>query len=159
MKTGNCSYFLKSTHWIHGKGKVKRGDQSHKLSGRTHIGDNTSSDLTRIFALSGLTYLHIVVSEPHPDLPEIIGSVSQTVHEFEKLSNKNLLQNSLAILCNWMHGIGGWTRRLRALISAGSTQRAAFGTFRRACEIVEKCWKTRTTGTTCEWSSLMENMG
>jgi len=52
---------------------LRGGDQSHKLSGRTHIGDNMSSELTSILALSGLTYLHIVVSGPHPDLPEIIG--------------------------------------------------------------------------------------
>jgi len=139
---------------------LRDGDQSQKPSSRTHIDDNTSSELTRIFALSGLTYLHIVVSGPHPDLPEIVASVSRTVHAFEKLSNKDLLPNMVWPFCVTGCMVSEDKQDVfRALISAGSTQQAAFGTFRRACEIVEKCWKTRTTGTTCEWSSVMESMG
>lgn len=135
-------------------------DQSQKLSGRTRIGDNTSSEITRIFALSGLTYLHVVVSGPHPDLPEIVDSVSRTVHAFEKLSSKDLLQNTVWPFCVTGCMVSEDKQDVfRALISAGRTQRGTFGTFRRACEIVEKCWKTRTTGTTCEGSSVMESMG
>jgi hypothetical protein len=126
---------------------LRRGDRSQKLSGSTHIGDNMSSELISILALSELKYLHIVVSGPHPDLPEIVGSVSRAVHTFEKLSNKDLLQNTVWPFCVTGCMVSEDKQDVfRALISAGSTQRTAFGTFRRACEIVEKCWKTRTTG-------------
>jgi hypothetical protein len=126
---------------------LRGGDQSHKLSGRTHIGDNMSSESTSILTLSGLTYLHIVVSGPHPDLPEIVGNVSWTVHAFDKLSIKDLLQNIV-----WPFRVAECMISedkqdvFRALISAGSTQRAASGTFRRGCEILERCWKTRQQG-------------
>ena len=143
-----------------GKMPLHDEDQSQKLPGRTCIGDNTSSGITRIFALSGLTYLHVVVSGPHPDLPEIVDSVSWTVHAFEKLSNKDLLQNTVWPFCVTGCMVSEYKQGVfRAFISAGRTQRSTFGTFGRACEIVEKCWKTRTTRKTFEWLSMMESMG
>lgn len=59
----------------------------------------TSIEITRIFALTAMTYLHVTVSGTHPELPEIVGSVSKTVAALQRLTDPRLLRNLVWPFC------------------------------------------------------------
>lgn len=82
--------------------------REESLSGVTSpFSGSARAVITKIFALSALTYLHVVVSGPIFELPEITDSVTKTVAEFVNLRDARLLQYfSLAVLCCRMFGIG-----------------------------------------------------
>jgi hypothetical protein len=48
--------------------------------------------ISKVFALSALTYLHVVISGAYPELPEIIESVSETVIVLKNLNDPTLLR-------------------------------------------------------------------
>ncbi|KAF7128707.1 hypothetical protein CNMCM5793_003558 [Aspergillus hiratsukae] len=52
-------------------------------------------DVNRLFALSALIYLHVVISGAHPELPEIADAVSQVIAVFKGLWDPRLLQSVL----------------------------------------------------------------
>ncbi|GIJ88135.1 hypothetical protein Asppvi_007052 [Aspergillus pseudoviridinutans] len=54
-----------------------------------------NADVNRLFALSALIYLHVVISGAHPELPEIADAVSQAIAVFKGLWDPRLLQSVL----------------------------------------------------------------
>ena len=116
------------------------------------------SDITRIFALSALTYLHVVMSGALPELPEIIESVSKTIIAFQSLSDAKLLRNLV-----WPFFISGCLALERqqpffqGLLSAAEITPSTVGSRFQAFEIMKECWKARKTfSRNYDWVSLLK---
>jgi hypothetical protein len=120
-----------------------------------------STEITKIYALSAMTYLHVVISGAHPELPEIIESVSKTIAGFQSLIDAKLLCNLV-----WPFCITGCLAReeqhafFRDLSSAAEITGPTVGTSLEAFQIMEECWKARKTYSfSCDWVSIMNTRG
>ena len=121
----------------------------------------TCTEITKIFALSAMTYLHVVVSGAHPELPEIMASISKTVAAFQRLTDKKMLRNLVWPFCisgclarEEQHGI------FRDLISAAEITQSTIGTCLEAFKIMEECWEARKTcSCNYDWVSVMNKRG
>lgn len=60
---------------------------------------SASSEITRIFILSALTYLHVVISSPNPELPEIASNVTRAIEALESLTHPSLLRHLVWPFC------------------------------------------------------------
>lgn len=115
---------------------------------------------TKIFALAAMTYLHVVISGAHPELPEISRSVSQTISVFQSITNRDLLRNLV-----WPFCISGCLALevqqgiFRDLFSAVDITHHSIGTFLEAMKIMEECWETRKTSPCVDWVSAMNKRG
>ncbi|KAH2237581.1 hypothetical protein KXW14_000957 [Aspergillus fumigatus] len=102
-------------------------------------------DVNRLFALSALIYLHVVISGAHPELPEIADAVSQVIAVFKRLWDPRLLQSVLV----WPFCVAGCLALeeqqnfFRALFSASEITESTVGTCFEAFRIMEKCWEAR----------------
>ncbi|KAM3065101.1 hypothetical protein ACMFMG_006140 [Clarireedia jacksonii] len=94
------------------KGLVQRGGQIEerlqnelsdleKTSPVTGAGGSRAqtAEITRIFALAAVTYLHVVTSGALPELSEIKESVSRTIGAIKRLTDAKLLRNLAWKLC------------------------------------------------------------
>ncbi|KAJ5257139.1 hypothetical protein N7478_013243 [Penicillium angulare] len=121
----------------------------------------THPEISKVFILSAITYLHVVVSGPYPEVPEIAESISETVHAFNSLKDPQLLRSLV-----WPFCISGCLALethygfFRGLVSrAGITQHAT-GVCFEALQIMEECWKTRVTSPEgCDWATAMQQRG
>lgn len=117
--------------------------------------------ITRIFALSALTYLHVVISGPYPELPEITESVSKTIDAFQSLTDPKLLRQLVWPFCvsgclalDKQHDI------FRQLVSAAEITPSTVGTCFEAFKVIEECWETRTRCSSgCDWATIMNQRG
>jgi hypothetical protein len=116
--------------------------------------------ITRIFALSALTYLHVIVSGPISELPEITDSVTRTIAEFSDLSDARSLRYLVWPFCitgclasKEQHGF------FRDLISAGDISERTVGACMGAFKVMEECWKRKMRSQNCDWISVMESLG
>lgn len=121
----------------------------------------TSTEITKIFALSAITYLHVVTSGAHPELPEVQRSVSDTIAAFQHLTDTKLLRNLMWPFCvTGSLALEGKHAFFRNLISTADAAKTDFGTCLEAFKIIEECWNMRKTGSNnCDWSSAMNNCG
>jgi hypothetical protein len=121
---------------------------------------STKAAITTIFALSALTYLHVVVSGPIFDLPEIAESVTRTVAEFAKVRDAGLLQFLV-----WPFCVTGCLASeeqqsvFRNLISAQKITESTVGTHMGALKLMEECWKRRKRQGNCDMMSVMQSLG
>ncbi|KAH6675756.1 fungal-specific transcription factor domain-containing protein [Halenospora varia] len=122
---------------------------------------SASTEITKIFALSATTYLHVVISGAHPELPEVKGSVSKTIAAFKRLTDAKLLRHLV-----WPFCISGCLALeeehafFRDLISAAELTQLAIGTCLEALKIMEECWRMRKSGSSnCDWVSVMNRCG
>lgn len=120
--------------------------------------DSIKTEITRIFALSAMTYLHVVISGPYPEIPDIKKSVSKTIDAFQSLPDPKLLQ-----YVAWPYCISG-------CLAAGEQQKVfrelvtlphiTHGTCLEALNIMEECWRLRETkSSSCDWVHIMEKRG
>ena len=125
------------------------------------ISASTSTEITKIFALSAMTYLHVVISGACPELPEIIDSVSQTIDAFKRLTDKKLLRNLVWPFC--ISGCLALDRQqaiFRDLMSAADITQLTIGTCFEAFKIMEECWEMRKSCSyNCDWVSVMNKRG
>jgi hypothetical protein len=135
--------------------------QNCPVSGITlHLSQASSVAITKIFALSALTYLHVTVSGANPELPEVVDSVSRTIAEFRILNDPRLLRYLV-----WPFCITGCLATeeqqyfFRTLISPVKLSKRTVGTCMEAFKLMEECWKRRKTGLgNCDWMCVMHSM-
>jgi hypothetical protein len=117
--------------------------------------------ITYIFALSALTYLHVVVSGASPELPEIAESVSKTVVAFQCLTDPRLLQNLVWPFCvTGCLAQEGQQGLFRDLVSNAKINLSTIGTCLQAFQIIEECWEMRKACSyNCDWAVIMNKQG
>lgn len=120
---------------------------------------------TKAYALAAIIYLHVVISRPCRELPEIAGPVSDTIALFQSTqASPKLLLNILWPLCVTgcmaIESQQSFFRHLAALFAqktTGDVSLLATGTFLEAMKIIEQCWRTRETiPFDCDWASIMD---
>jgi hypothetical protein len=120
----------------------------------------SQAEITGIFALSALTYLHIVISGAYPELPEIVESVSKTIDAFKRLTNPRLLRNLVWPFCvTGCLAAEGQQGFFRDLVSKAEIVPSTLGTCLQAFKIVEECWEMRKTCSyNCDWVFIMNRL-
>lgn len=120
-------------------------------------------EISKVFALSAVTYLHVVISGAYPELPEIAESVSETIAAFRSLKDPTLLRSMV-----WPFCISGCLALeeqhdfFRDLVSRADITQWATGTCFEAFQIMEECWKARITSSSsesCDWATTMKKRG
>jgi hypothetical protein len=132
------------------------GNSSGILSASVH------TEITKIFALSAMTYLHVVISGAYPEVPEITKSVSKTIHAFQSLTDAKLLQNMAWPFC--ISGCLAFDRKqhtvFRDLVSTAEITQSTVGTCLEALKIMEECWEVRKKcSDNYDWVSVMDKRG
>jgi hypothetical protein len=122
---------------------------------------STYTEITKIFALSAMTYLHVVISGAYPELPEIMESVSKTIDAFQSLTDAKILRSLVWPFC--ISGCLAIDRQhtiFRDLLSAADITQSTVGTCLEALKIMEECWEIRKTRPyNCDWVSVMHKRG
>lgn len=117
--------------------------------------------VTRVYCCAGLIQLHVVVSGPHPELPEIRHSVAQAVEAFQALPDAGSVNSLVWPLC-----IAGcmatddnqnfFLKLARSANPSDSTMGAA-----KARIIMEECWRLRKLDPdsgNVDWRTAMESL-
>ena len=119
-------------------------------------------EVSKLFALSALIYLHVVISGAHPELPEIAEAVSQAVSVFQGLHDRRLLKGILV----WPFCVSGCLALqeqqsfFRDLFYSTGATESSIGTCFEAFKIMEECWEARKTRSlSCDWVSIMNRRG
>lgn len=116
--------------------------------------------ITEAFALLALTYLHVVVSGAHPELPEIKDSVGRAVGALGGLYDQKLLERAVWPVCvtGCMVSEDKQNVFLRIVGEEGDSK-GIVTTLPKAFEIIKQCWKERAAcSSECEWSSAMKSI-
>ncbi|KAH8799132.1 fungal-specific transcription factor domain-containing protein, partial [Xylogone sp. PMI_703] len=145
---------------------VERGEEQARATHGEHLpsfsgmGMHDVGAATTIFSLAALTYLHVVVSGPNPNLPEIRLSVSKTLTALKELEDPQLI-NSLA----WPFCVTGCLAEkndraaVRGLLAAASISSKGVGNLWSAFRIVEECWRLRESEQGLwEWGGVMARL-
>lgn len=119
----------------------------------------TCTEITRVFAFSAMTYLHVVISGDNPELPEIKKSVSNTVDAFKSLTDAKLLRHLAWPFCvSGCLALNEHHADFQDLAFAAEITEYTVGACLEAFKIVKKCWGVRRTGSNdCDWTSVMES--
>lgn len=123
--------------------------------------DSTNTEITKIFALSAITYLHVVISGAYPELPEIRESVSKTLKALQCLVDPKSFRNVIWPFCiTGCLAVDGQQDSFRELVSAAQITESSVGTSLEALEIMEQCWGSRKSSS-CDydWVCAMEKRG
>jgi hypothetical protein len=120
-------------------------------------------EITRIFANAALVYLKVIISGPHPDLPEIRQGVSKTMAALDTLRDKDLVRNLLWPVCiAGCMATAEYESYWRNLLSDVSQDQWSFGRPRNVLKIMEKCWLLRKcelgTVVAVDWMTAMRNL-
>lgn len=121
----------------------------------------THPEISKVFILAAITYLHVVISGPYPEVPEITESISETVLAFKSLKDARLLRSLVWPFC--ISGCLALEKHyyfFRDLVSrAGITQHGTGACF-EAFQTMEECWKARITSSeSCDWATAMQRRG
>jgi hypothetical protein len=120
----------------------------------------TSMEVTRIYALAALTYLHVVVSGANPKLPEIIQSVSKTMAALAALTDRRMLKILVWPLCVTGCLVSEEQQNdFRNIMHSTDLDDKAIGTFSQAFKIVKECWRLRKNSSqNCNWIFAMNSL-
>lgn len=124
-------------------------------------------EVSKAYALAAIIYLHVVISGPLPELPEIAGPVAEAIDLFHSTrDNPKLLRNMVWPLCvcgclalgdeqqNFFGNL------LESTSNLAGEFRLPVGTYFEAFKIMKQCWETRNTCPfDCDWASIMESNG
>ena len=120
---------------------------------------------TKAYALAAIAYLHIVISGPHPELPEIARAVSDAVTLFRSAQDDpKLLLNIIWPLCvvgsMVIESQQTFFRQLPAFFAQNTADGGSLplkSTLLEALKIMEQCWHARKTlQVDCDWASIMD---
>lgn len=117
--------------------------------------------VTEIFVLAALTYLHVVVSGPNPNLPEIRLSVSKTISALQKFRYPQQLRSLAWPLCitGCMAEYNDRTA-VRDLMATASASSIGGGKLCSIYLIIKECWRWRDNGQgLLDWSDAMISLG
>jgi len=121
----------------------------------------THPEISKVFALSAVTYLHVVISGAYPELPEIVQSVSETIVAFKSPKDPRLLRSVVWPFC--ISGCLALEKQhdfFRDLLYRADITQWATGTCFEAFQIMEECWKARITSSeSCDWATTMKRRG
>lgn len=121
----------------------------------------THPDISKVFVLGAITYLHVVISGPYPEVPEIAESISETVLAFKGLKDPRLLRSLVWPFC--ISGCLALEKHydfFRGLVSRADITQHATGVCLEALEIMEECWKARVISSeSCDWVTAMQRRG
>jgi hypothetical protein len=101
--------------------------------------------VTECYGRAALTYLHVIVSGPYPELPEIRESISATVELFRRLPNP-LLPRSMwwPILITGSLVVEEEVQTLiKEIIFGGGISETSIGPGWNILKTLEECWKRR----------------
>ncbi|OTA90725.1 hypothetical protein M434DRAFT_397812 [Hypoxylon sp. CO27-5] len=120
--------------------------------------DFIETEITRIFALSAITYLHVVISGAYPDIPDVKRSVAKTMDALQNLSDPKLLQHVVWPYC--ISGCLAADEQQKVFRELVSLPRIMHGTCLEALSLMEECWRLRKTESSRhDWVSIMERRG
>ena len=126
--------------------------------------------ITRIFALSALTYLHTVVRGPNPTDSKIKESVEETIDCFRDLTDLNIMRNLVWPFCvtacmatglsngSIPKDMDGGTGSFFAELSKPENIEGASGNITKAWEVAAECWKLREQGQDVDWVDGMKSL-
>lgn len=128
---------------------------------RSNTLSTAQTEITAIFALSALTYLHVVISGAHPELPEISNTVTRTIDVFKNLSDPRLLRHLVWPFCiTGCLATEGQQSSFRDLVTKAEITSSTVETCLQALDIVEECWEIRKTSLyNCDWVFIMNERG
>ena len=122
--------------------------------------------ITRIFALSALTYLRVVVSGARPELTEIKDGVLTTLTTLKSLSAPHLLQNLVWPFCvTGCMASRNYEPLLNDLAVAAGEDAVCPGNYWKALQVIRECWRLREEskgdddGKGVDWVSAMHSLG
>jgi hypothetical protein len=124
-------------------------------------GDSQRDIITSIFVGSTLSYLHSVISGPHPDLAEIRESFNMTIKAFKKLPYPWLLRSLAWPFCiTGCFALPEERSLIRNLVSAAGVHGPSSGNLWKALEVIEECWKIRESSLgVCDWLEAASSLG
>lgn len=142
-----------------------RGGESSLATSSTTATPSTSTpahpEISKVFLLSAITYLHVVISGPYPKVPEIAESISETILAFKSLKDPRLLRSLVWPFC--ISGCLALDKHydfFRGLISRAGITQYSTGVCFEALQIMEECWKARVTSAeSCDWATAMQRRG
>lgn len=119
----------------------------------------THPEISKVFALSAVTYLHVVISGAYPELLEIAESVSETIVAFKSLKDPRLLRSVVWPFCiSGCLAVEKQQYFFRDLVSRAGITPWATGTCFEAFQIMQECWKARIAASeSCNWAATMKN--
>ncbi|KAH8805506.1 fungal-specific transcription factor domain-containing protein [Xylogone sp. PMI_703] len=120
--------------------------------------------ITRIFALSTIVYLHVVISGPLPELQEIKDCVSQAIQELTQiaLEKPQLLPKLVWPICvNGCLALCTQESTIKEILNVLSTVRPHItGSKLMVSQIIEDCWKSRKceSRVVLDWRTAAEDL-
>jgi len=123
--------------------------------------EDKCSAITECFGLAALTYLHVVMSSAHPDLPEIANSVSRGMDSLRNLKDQNLLDRAVWPVCVIGCMVSESKQNsFRCLVIREGVADVLIGALPQAFEIIQHCWKERESCLeNSDWFSAMKKVG
>ncbi|KAH8592114.1 fungal-specific transcription factor domain-containing protein [Bisporella sp. PMI_857] len=124
-------------------------------------GNSQRDIITRIFVGSTLSYLHFVVSGPHPELVEMRESVTMTIEAFKKLPHPWLLRSLAWSFCvTGCFALPEERSLLRNLVTVARVDGPTGGSLGKALEVVEQCWKMQDSSLGLyDWRKAASSLG
>ena len=125
-----------------------------------------SNYVTQINAMSALTYLHVVVSGPQPESPEIRETVRNTIDALRNIPHPQLVRAmQWPILVSGSMALEEEEPFFRQLIcGSGVVSETAIGLGWNILKILEQCWRTRGNNEfelsgEGHWASVIASIG
>lgn len=142
---------------------ITRGMQlSSAAESPTNAARMLSAQVSQLFALAAIIYLHVVVSGAHPELPEITRTVSEMLDALEKLKREPRLLRSVV----WPFCVAGCVTLeeqqgfFRSLLTDPEVAKYSTKACFEALYVMEKCWAARRIDSYhCDWTSIMSKYG
>ncbi|KAF2149259.1 hypothetical protein K461DRAFT_281616 [Myriangium duriaei CBS 260.36] len=112
-----------------------------------------------VYISAALVYLHVVVSGPHPHLPEIKTSVKATLERLRALPVRARAERVAWPICvAGCMATGEEAGAFNGELVAPAEGRVGAST-RVALQVVKECWRIREGTGSCEWSKAMGSLG
>lgn len=119
-----------------------------------------SKTVTLVYARAAVVHLHVVVSGPHPHLPEIRMGVTELIESIKALAREMELSRMSWPLC--VAACFATDEELKVLHVLIGDCRNPCGLFANSCDalkVAEECRRLRDEeGINCDWASTMDIM-
>ncbi|KAG1858831.1 fungal-specific transcription factor domain-containing protein [Suillus subluteus] len=137
---------------------AERGNVQNSPSG--HVGTSLPADDTRrivadIFREATILYLHTVLSDPNPGVPEIVNSVDVIIQLLNRLPASNIDRCLVFPIC--LAGCLTDNPIMREFLKARlRPRRDGFGSINQILQVMEAAWQRRDSqGGAVEWQNLL----
>jgi C6 transcription factor Pro1 len=111
--------------------------------------------ITKVFALSIVTYLHVVISGAHPELQEIKECVSRTIEDLNQVALKRpqLLKSLIWPICvNGCLATEAQESVVKSVVKSLTESRPHIvGSNLTVSRVIEECWKLRKSEAQGSW--------